>query len=110
MLCTLYECVSDKCLFEGNTETDQLFKIFAILGTPLEPRDAYLFENRQTWLGITDMPLWDQTWPQFSPIEYFITQISDCYKELFTKGFIMDPNLRPSAAEMKCIVNKYICD
>jgi cyclin-dependent kinase len=43
-------------LFPGDSEIDQIFKIFRILGTP----------NEQTWPGVSSLPDYKTTFPQWS--------------------------------------------
>ncbi|KAG6902147.1 Cyclin-dependent kinase A-1 [Termitomyces sp. Mi166 len=43
-------------LFPGDSEIDQIFKIFRILGTP----------NEQTWQGVSSLPDYKPTFPQWS--------------------------------------------
>lgn len=43
-------------LFPGDSEIDQIFKIFRILGTP----------NEDTWPGVSGLPDYKATFPQWS--------------------------------------------
>mmetsp|Transcript_4717 Transcript_4717/g.6554 ORF Transcript_4717/g.6554 Transcript_4717/m.6554 type:complete len:299 (-) Transcript_4717:153-1049(-) len=51
----LVEMVTKRPLFPGDSEIDQLFKIFRQLGTPLE--DA--------WEGVTQLPDWNPSFPKW---------------------------------------------
>ena len=99
MICTLYQCASQK-VFMGDSEINQLIKIFQVLGTPTE----------ETWPGVSSLSDYRSVWPQFKPMVDFFKNndsLSDCYKELLTKGFILDPAQRPSAKSLLEIVKKY---
>jgi hypothetical protein len=47
--------VEKKPLFMGDSEIDQIFKIFQLHGTPTE----------QTWPGVNSLPDFKPTFPQF---------------------------------------------
>lgn len=49
--------VTKKPLFQGDSEIDQLFRIFRILGTP----------NDTTWPGVTQLPDYKQSFPNWAP-------------------------------------------
>merc|ERR1719451_269042 len=53
--CIFTEMVNGRALFPGNTDADQLQKIFKILGTPSEP----------IWPTITELPDWKPDFAQF---------------------------------------------
>jgi serine/threonine protein kinase len=54
--CIFAEMVTRKPLFPGDSEIDELYKIFAIMGTP----------NEQTWPGVTDFPDYSEaTFPRW---------------------------------------------
>ena len=93
MLCTIYECAVGKPLFPGNSEIDQLFKIFQILGTP----------TNETWEDVESLPEYQPTGPKFkAQLDFFNDnrKLSDLYKKLLNESLILDPNKRPSAKEL----------
>ena len=49
------EMINGKPLFPGDSEIGQLFKIFALLGTP----------NEENWPGVTKLPEYKFTFPQW---------------------------------------------
>jgi hypothetical protein len=49
--------VEKKPLFMGDSEIDQIFKIFSFWGTP----------NNNEWASITQMPEFKSTFPNFKP-------------------------------------------
>ncbi|CUA78372.1 cyclin-dependent kinase 5 [Rhizoctonia solani] len=46
-------------LFPGDSEIDQIFKIFRLLGTP----------NEEVWPGVSQLPDYKETFPQWSAVE-----------------------------------------
>ena len=56
--CIFSEFVEKKPLFQGDSEIDQIFKIFQFHGTP----------NTNTWPGIKDLPDFKPTFPKFRPV------------------------------------------
>jgi len=58
--CIMAEMVNKgHALFPGDSEIDQIFKIFRILGTP----------NEETWPGVRSLPDYKPTFPQWSGTE-----------------------------------------
>lgn len=55
--CIFAEMVNGRPLFPGNTDGDQLQKIFKVLGTPSDV----------AWPTITELPDWKPDFPQFEP-------------------------------------------
>lgn len=51
--CIFAEMVTRKPLFHGDSEIDQIFRIFRSLGTP----------NEQTWPGVSSLPDWRNNFP-----------------------------------------------
>ncbi len=51
-----YEMAHKRPLFIGDSEIDQIFKIFQILGTPTE----------ETWPGIKKLPDYKTTFPKWT--------------------------------------------
>ena len=47
--------INNRPLFPGDSEIDQLFKIFRVLGTPTE----------STWPGVSQLPDFKDTFPQW---------------------------------------------
>jgi len=76
-------------LFPGDSEIDQLFKIFRILGTP----------NEQLWPGITAMPDFKPVFPQWKaqPLSVPCPTLDGVALDLLTKCLIYEPVKRISA-------------
>ena len=72
-------------MFPGDSEIDQLFKIFRITGTP----------NNTTWPEVEILPEYKQTFPMWKGQDVFSTNnnLSPCVKELFANGLVMDPSM-----------------
>ena len=99
MLLTLYRIGGNRTFF-GDTDTDQMFKIFQAFGTPTE----------QTWPGVSSLPNYKATFPKWkgmSDIFESNNYLSKCYKELLQYGMVMDPKKRPRAKQLLAIVKKY---
>jgi len=54
--CIFFELAHKKCLFCGDSEIDQLFRIFRILGTP----------NENIWPQVTSLKDFKPTFPKWS--------------------------------------------
>eukprot|EP01018_Ginkgo_biloba_P020448 Gb_39785 [translate_table: standard] len=63
--CIFAEMVNQRPLFPGDSEIDELFKIFRVLGTP----------NEETWPGVTSLPDFKSAFPKWpakvAPLEVF---------------------------------------
>ena len=53
--CVLGEMATGKPMFPGDSEIDELFKIFQLLGTPAEG----------TWEGVSKLPDWQSKFPSW---------------------------------------------
>lgn len=89
--CIFAEMVTKRPLFHGDSEIDQLFRIFRTLTTPTE----------ETWPGVTSLPDYKPTFPCWKT-----NQLQSCVKQLDNQGLdllqqmlIYDPALRLSARE-----------
>lgn len=56
--CIFYELVQNKIFLAGDSEIDQIFKIFKLLGTP----------NKSSWPGVTEYDFWKDSFPKFNPV------------------------------------------
>lgn len=72
--CIFAEMVSKSPLFPGDSEIDQIFRIFRTLGTP----------NESTWPGVTKLPEYQSSFPQHT-------------RQPFAKLF---PNLEPEGVDL----------
>jgi cyclin-dependent kinase len=55
--CIFGEMVLKQAVFPGDSEIDQLFRVFRILGTP----------NEEMWPGVSQLPDYKETFPHWSP-------------------------------------------
>ncbi|PHU09249.1 Cell division control protein 2 -like protein [Capsicum chinense] len=55
--CIFAEMVNQRPLFPGDSEIDELFKIFRVMGTP----------NEDTWPGVTSLPDYKSAFPKWPP-------------------------------------------
>ena len=91
--CIMAEMFTQKPLFQGTSETDQLFKIFSVMGTPGPgnwPEGFKLAQRLQIRL------------PQFTatPLSTMIPNASAEAIEVLTLMLTLDPAQRPSASKL----------
>ena len=86
-----YKMAHRKPLFAGDCEIDQIFKIFQMFGTP----------NEKTWPGITKLPEFKLTFPQFKGkgISAYNRNIDSVGLDLLSKMIQLDPCKRISAKQ-----------
>jgi serine/threonine protein kinase len=87
--CIFFEMAHRKPLFSGDSEIDQIFKIFQMYGTP----------NEKIWPGITKLPDFKLTFPQFKSkgLASYCTNLDDLGLDLLSKMIVYDPCRRISA-------------
>ncbi|PPE00280.1 hypothetical protein GOBAR_DD02694 [Gossypium barbadense] len=87
--CIFAEMVNQRPLFPGDSEIDELFKIFRILGTP----------NEDTWPGVTSLPDFKSAFPKW-PAKNLATVVPNLESagiDLLSKMLCMDPSKRITA-------------
>lgn len=87
--CIFAEMVEKKPLFMGDSEIDQIFKIFSLHGTP----------NNDSWPGVTSLPDFKTTFPKFkgnNPKNVF-KNFDDVGLDLLMQMIALDPAKRISA-------------
>lgn len=84
--CIFAEMVNGRPLFPGNTDQDQLQKIFKVLGTP----------NETMWPSCIELPDWKPDYPVFPAVEWnTVVPNLDAYGvDLLTLMLKYDPNQR----------------
>lgn len=84
-----YEMAHRKPLFAGDSEIDQIFKIFQMHGTP----------DETTWPGVTKLSEYKKTFPQFKPkgIAAYNKYIDPQGLDLLSQMLQIDPAKRISA-------------
>ena len=78
-----------KVLFKGDSEIDQLFQIFRILGTP----------NERVWPGVARLPDYKSTFPNWAPqnLALYNRQLDGDGLDLLAKMLVYKPDERITA-------------
>eukprot|EP00270_Netrium_digitus_P013155 TRINITY_DN4347_c0_g1_i3.p1 TRINITY_DN4347_c0_g1~~TRINITY_DN4347_c0_g1_i3.p1 ORF type:complete len:303 (-),score=83.79 TRINITY_DN4347_c0_g1_i3:201-1109(-) len=87
--CIFAEMLNQRPLFPGDSEIDELFKIFRILGTPTE----------ETWLGVTSLPDFKSAFPKWPPkdLSTIVPSLDAVGLDLLAKMLQLDPSKRVTA-------------
>jgi serine/threonine protein kinase len=93
--CIFAELASSRALFPGDSEIDQLYRIFRVLGTP----------NESTWPGISALPHYKCSFPKWPALllDELVNSdgriLDESGLDLLGRMLTCDPNQRVSAAE-----------
>lgn len=89
--CIFSEMATLTPLFPGDSEIDELYKIFRVLGTP----------NESVWPGVTKLPDYKPTFPQWKPMDLaqLIPDLEPAGIDLLKKMLVYEPSKRISAKE-----------
>ncbi len=87
--CIFAEMCMLQPLVPGDSEIDELFRIFRITGTPTE----------ETWPGVTELPDWKGTFPNWKrqDLSTVVTKLCPDGLDLLDKMLTLDPCQRISA-------------
>jgi len=87
--CIFAEMVTKNPLFPGDSEIDQLYRIFRVLGTP----------NEEVWPGVVDLPNYKTTFPHWrsTDIARSVPGLDANGCDLLSKMLAYDPAKRISA-------------
>ena len=88
--CIFAEMLTKHPLFPGDSEIDQLFRIFRTLGTP----------DETSWPGVSKLPDFKSQVPRWEPqgLDLILSRtLSDQGKDLFKKLLVYDPAKRMGA-------------
>eukprot|EP00667_Euglena_gracilis_P012457 EG_transcript_12795 len=87
--CIFAEMATKQPLFPGDSEIDELFKIFRVLGTP----------NEQTWPSVTSLPDWAPVFPQWNPqpLSSVVPPLDRDGLDLLSKMLCYEPTKRLTA-------------
>ena len=90
--CIFVEMITKRPLFAGDSEIDQLYRIFRILGTP----------NEENWPGVTQLKDYKSTLPDWAPkqIQSVVVGLSGFDPlglDLLNRMLKYDPNVRITA-------------
>lgn len=90
--CIFAEMATRKPLFQGDSEIDQLFRIFRILKTPTE----------EIWPGVTSLPDYKTTFPCWNTnqLHDHVKPLNNLGLDLLAKTLTYDPVHRISAKKM----------
>lgn len=96
----LAEMATKRPLFPGDSEVDELFKIFRILGTPTE----------DTWPGVTALQDWNEGFPIWPALQIsnFCGNLNENGTDLVEQLVALDPRRRLSAHE--ALAHPYFAD
>ena len=89
--CIFFEMAYGNSLFQGESEIDQLFKIFSIMGSP----------NEENWPGVSKLPDYKPNFPNFKKISFYeiMPEFEKEGIDLLNKMIILDPKRRISARD-----------
>ncbi|CAN8019638.1 unnamed protein product, partial [Ixodes persulcatus] len=98
--CIFVEMINKRPLFHGDSEIDQLFRIFRTLGTPTE----------DTWPGVAKLPDYKSSFPNWSEniLRSLLKNMDDDGIDLLEKMLVYDPVRRISAKD--CLDHPYLND
>lgn len=89
--CIFAEMTTRRAMFPGDSEIDQLFRIFRTLGTPTE----------EGWPGVSQLPDYKPLFPRWEPqdLQDILPRMPNDGLELFLKLVTYDPRKRISARQ-----------
>ncbi|KAI8896028.1 kinase-like domain-containing protein [Globomyces pollinis-pini] len=98
--CIFAEMVLKTPLFPGDSEIDQLFRIFRILGTP----------NENIWPGASELPDFKENFPLWSPkpMSSVFPTLEESGRDLIQKMLVYSPGNRISAK--RALLHPYFDD
>ncbi|KAI0500874.1 hypothetical protein KFK09_019092 [Dendrobium nobile] len=89
--CIFAEMVNQRPLFPGDSEIDELFKIFRILGTPTE----------ETWPGVSSLPDFKSAFPKWpsKDLATVVPNLEPAGVDLLSKMLRLEPSKRITARQ-----------
>jgi len=98
--CIFAEMVTKKPIFQGDSEIDEIFKIFQILGTP----------SNAEWEGVEELPDYKNAFPKWKPknLKDLLPDMEPAGIDLLQKFLIYSPASRMSAR--KALKHPYFFD
>jgi len=98
--CIFAEMITKKPIFQGDSEIDEIFKIFQVLGTP----------TNSQWEGVEELPDYKTAFPKWKPknLKDLLPDMEPSGIDLLQKFLIYSPALRLSAR--KALKHPYFFD
>jgi len=98
--CIFAEMVNKKPIFQGDSEIDEIFKIFQVLGTP----------TNKEWEGVEELPEYKTAFPKWKPrkLQELLPEMEPAGIDLLQKFLIYSPAHRISAR--KAMKHPYFFD
>jgi len=98
--CIFAEMITKKPIFQGDSEIDEIFKIFQVLGTP----------TNSQWEGVEELPDYKTAFPKWKPknLKELLPDMEPSGIDLLQKFLIYSPALRLSAR--KALKHPYFFD
>jgi serine/threonine protein kinase len=98
--CIFGEMVLKQAVFPGDSEIDQLFRIFRTLGTP----------NEEIWPGVSQLPDYKETFPNWAAKDFntVFTKLEPKGRDLLSMLFTFYPGHRISAK--RALLHPYFAD
>ncbi|XP_790847.3 cyclin-dependent kinase 2 [Strongylocentrotus purpuratus] len=87
--CIFVEMITRRALFPGDSEIDQLFRIFRTMGTP----------DEKLWPGVTSLPDYKTSFPRWTPQDFtkIVPMLNKDGKDLLKSMLCYEPDKRISA-------------
>jgi cyclin-dependent kinase 2 len=87
--CIFAEMINQRPLFPGDSEIDELFKIFRIMGTP----------NEDTWPGVTSLPDFKSAFPKWpsQDLATLVPNLEPAGLDILSSMLRLDPSRRITA-------------
>lgn len=87
--CIFVEMVNKQPLFPGDSEIDELFRIFRVLGTP----------DEGNWPGVSSLPDYKTSFPKWraQPLSKIVPQLDHVGVDLLSRMLVYEPSRRISA-------------
>ncbi|CAJ2677996.1 cell division control protein 2 [Trifolium pratense] len=87
--CIFAEMINQRPLFPGDSEIDELFKIFKIMGTP----------NEDTWPGVTSLPDFKSAFPKWPSMDLatLVPNLEPAGLDILSSMLRLDPSRRITA-------------
>jgi cyclin-dependent kinase 2 len=98
LMCTLSEITTGTILFHGDSNIDQILKIFRVLGTP----------TNEVWHNVTSLSEYSRTFPKWKCNKDAIIKKSSPTSKIIYEGLIMDPVKRPSSKYLFALFQKFV--